>query len=243
MASRLFQTTRSQSKGFIHLSLLALLPFLISLMVLLAALSLSLSRISQSQHLCRQQLLDLQFELKQLTEELVALNPQAQQLREARKIARQALRLAIKSAQPKAIAAASAAYSAVQAQETQLHLQQQQILLQARLLRWRRLRGVITQLGQVQGVQSVRQDLRVLPGLALKPHPAGDRIPDYRPASGFPRQQSATLRWSVNLQKIYPSWIQQWLKTHSPAWVTQHRCSATIYPEKETWRVGLIHIK
>ncbi len=240
MAASVLSSTPQRASGFVLVLLLAFLPALISAFILLSSVGLILTQLQQSLHLCRSQLLSLQGQLKSPLIELLNLNPQAQQTRAARKVAQEALRLALKSGNPQAIALASTQWRIIQAQEQQLFIHQQVLLKKAQYQRWRLSLDLSHQLSQRPGVDAVFRNPPRVAGLALEPHPASDKIPDYRPMADFSRLQSESFSWTLNLQRIYPQWIQRWLEGHSPTWTIRRSCSASLQQEGGTWKTRLM---
>jgi hypothetical protein len=184
-------------------SLLALFPLFITLLVCVSAVYYIYRRKSLGQSICIQQAARMQNDLKTPLKKLLHMNPHAFTLRAQRAQADANVASATASAYPPAIAAAEAQQAAVIAQQTEFHGEQLALLMDAQRIRSEaettlRMRALSL---QAQGVQSMAYYFRPL---AVEPKPPSDLSPNYEAVPNFTELQQHRFRYSIDLLSGFP---------------------------------------
>lgn len=185
-------------------SVLALAPLLLALVVVLAAAFWAIRKKATAQAYCVSQGVRLQLELKSTLEQLLRLNRPAKALRARRSATEKALAAAILSGNPAAIATARAARTAVIAEQMALSTRQTALLREAARLRLEAHRELSSRVSPL-GVRSVEARSPYWRALAVEPRPLNSPTPDYVPVPGFTQWQQQTFRFAVDLQPPLPT--------------------------------------
>jgi len=230
------ETTRhpalASEQGFALVSLIALVPLALALVISLSAGFYFLKRKSLAQAHCVQQAAVMQKELQGTLEQLLRLNPKAKALRAQRQAADAAVKAAAGSVNPYALAAAKAYWSAVVLQQLALRSKQQALLQRASQQRHsghRQLRERLRSL-DVRQVDSKKYYWRAL---AVEASPPASLTPDYRPLPFFEKWQQHRFRFQVDLRP--PFAIP--LGLGSLKQITE--CSVTLKGEENQWKVQI----
>lgn len=227
------------ARGSITVSLLVLLPLLLTALSVLSALYIILKADSVSRHVCRVTLLSAQTNVANDLANLMKLNPKARALRQAREIAEKARLFAVG---PKRVAA-EAALRAVIVKQNLLAAEQKRLISKAKLTSRRAplqaRREIYRSLNQIKWTNTdadlnsnsssrgFRLNTEVQTALFdVTPEPKDSLTPDYLPSPEFSKHQEMTIDWKFDAIALLPSWLQAFLKTS--ALEAKADCSATL---------------
>jgi len=218
-------------------SLLAILPLLLTLLVSVGAVFYVLKRKSLAQSICVQQAARMQQDLKLPLKKLLHLNPKATSLRAQRVKADSSLLAATASGYPPAIAAAQAMRTAVIVQQTALGAQQIALLFEAQRLRdqgQRELRRRVAPLA-AKAIQSRSFYFRPL---AVEPKPPVDLSPNYETVAGFSTFQQHAFYFQVDLLAGFPAVEKLNINAIQPT-----NCSVTLQEKDDEWKIQILAAK
>lgn len=221
-----FYATNSAEKGFALVTMLALIPLVMTLVASLAYGLIILRKKSLAQSHCVQQASIMQNELKGTLEALLKLNPRAKVLRRKKELTDRAFKAALKSKVPHLIAAAAAAKTAVYLEQAALRSAQEKLLRTADLQRTsgeRRLRQKIRSL-RVRNFAGKKSYWR---SLAVEPVPAASLTPDYIPLPGFEKFQQHKFHFDVPLDP-YEKIVQT------------TECKVSLSGKEKAWQVQIL---
>lgn len=219
----------SGQTGFVVVSLVALIPFLLILMTVIAAGQLAMKRKLTAQALCVGEGLRLQSSLRSTLKELMKLNPQARTLRMERVAAERAVYSALATGNAPGLAAARAALAAVQAAQSALALRQQSLFARGRWLRLQSQNKLKVQLRTLR-VENFKSEEFYPRALAVEPKPPASQTPDYIPVVGFPRAQNHRFSFTVELGGVLLP-----LRWRQPA-----KCEVTLKGEENQWQLKIL---
>lgn len=206
--------------GFVLVQALALVPLLVTALVVASALQFAIRKKLTAQTLCVRTATELQKELSKTLDQLLKLNPQAKRLRAQREAADQAWKKALASGNPYAIAITTAARTAVILAQTALQAEQQRILLSARARRAE----------YHQRLQPVKSQVFYFRPLAVEPVPRTSLSPDYVMVPRFEFFQQHQFEFDV---KLTPSF---W-----PVPIVQKTlCSISLAGKEKAWKPQVI---
>lgn len=195
-------------KGFLTVTLLALLPLLIAVGVALSFSSRLLFQWHQTHKICRSESMGLQNQLGMLLKSLLLLNPQAHKLRLDKIATAAKLAMAVANANPPAITLYTAKLKMIQAKQAQLDRQQKLILATAktRLIKWQVAMSLKLRT-KIQGPLRLESSNRE--ALAVEPWPKGALAPTYRTKENFAQQQMVGATWAKPIRGECFATLQQ----------------------------------
>ena len=221
-----------QEAGFALVSLLTLLPLLLTLTIGLGGTLYILKKKSLAQSLCLRAGIQLQHELRRNLAALIDLNPKAKRLEVRRLRAQKAFRAAIISGNPSLIAVAKANKTAVLLEQMQLRAQQAHLLVDSQ-----RARAVHKkQLHQDLQMIAAR-DLKTLhasQGIAVFATSARAITPEYQPKPDFTRSQLEQHEFRVDLSPPF-----RW-PVEIPSLSQTTKCSVSIEGGHNQWHIKII---
>lgn len=211
-------------------SLVALVPLLLLVIVTIAAVQLALKRKLSAQAICVGEGLKLQAGLRTTLDSLLNLNPKAQALRAEHAAAVRAVQVAIATANGPGLVAARAALAGVEAAQVALAARQKSLLMQARWQRGEAKHRMERALRPLNPQQFNSGQRLSAPGLAVVPKPSTSITPDYVPVPNFSRQQSQSFSFSLDLgSRFLPlSWIQS------------AHCEVTLKGKEKAWQLQVL---
>lgn len=178
------------------MSLIALLPLLLTVLAAIAFAYYALARKSSAQAVCVREVVQMEHELGQLLGQLLRMNERAASLRAERLKADLALQSALASGYGPAIAAAKAAQLAVIVAQQEFHAAQLALLEQAETVRLSHVRGIQSGARRL-GVPDVDSEPSFERALAVRPEPPLSLSPDYVPVEDFQQRQKHRFRFDV----------------------------------------------
>lgn len=220
--------------GFATLTMLILVPALLTVLIALATAYFIFERQALSQSVCVQESVQAQLKLAEVLKRLLNLNPRARTLRRQRAAADRAVAIAARTGMPQAIASAKAVQTAVKLLQASLRGAQLRLLAEAREARVDHERRLANRLRSLRTSPVRSQALFPLP-LAVLEQPLGSASPDFIPARPFERLQQQRFRFQVDLQP--PFLPRDWAIGHLRL---DSECSATLTPEKDRWQVRIL---
>ncbi len=240
-------TLRSSNaqQGFGVVGMLVLLPFLISVLSLIAGSVLLLKTDARLKHDCRTSVLNSQREVAGRLRELIALNRPAKALRLERKLAENELRLAILASNPPAIAMARAHLLSVQLRQKALMIRQKALVVIAKgksIAAPARAKAAV--LGGLEKESRDNGGLRTsMRGgvFEVVTEPKGDTTPDYHPSPKFTAKQTVDLNVELELGPLLPEWLRKLLPTKGLKLNTH--CQGTIERQENEWIETLNAVK
>lgn len=183
------------NKGFVLVTLMALLPLLIAAAMAFTFSSQVLLKWHQTHKICRSESMGLQSQLGQLLRSLMLLNPLATKLRFDEIQTTVKLAAAVAQANPPAVALLTAKLKMIHAKQKNLDRQQKLILSTAkvRILKWQtslnfKLRP------HTKGVLQLENPTHE--ALAVEPWPKGATAPTYKIKDNFAQEQMVGAKWS-----------------------------------------------
>ena len=232
--------TKDQS-GFGVIGLLVLMPFLMSVLVLISGSALLFKADAHLQHECRVSVLNSQRTIAQTLRKLLALNPQAKELRLERAITEAQLKLALATAQPEAIAAAEADLALVKSRQALLALEQKSLIAYGRLASIKA--PVLASSSVVDGLVTEARENRVARPRAtthlrrgtfdVVATPPNDATPGYEPSADFSAKQTVDVNVNVEVASLLPEWLRNLLPTGGLTINTHYQ--ATIKNQENQW--------
>lgn len=227
--------------GFGIVGFLILLPFLLSVLALIAGSALLFKADAHLQHECRTSVLNSERTIAQQLRKLMALNPQASALRLERTLAETQLKAALAAAQPAAIAAAEAYVSIIKARQTLMAIEQKKLIAHARLETLQAPRLSRTAVKNAL-VNEARENRVTVPDTSshLRPGffdiiatPKNDLTPNYNPSTSFSAKQTVDVDVKIEVCSLLPEWLRKLLPTRGLT-VNTH-CQATIENQENQW--------
>ncbi len=227
----------SNQQGFSSLSLMVLLPLLLSLLAGGAFIGRSLFEWNRQHHLCQKRVLTHQNELRSFLKQLLSLNPRAKSLMLQEKAAQAALVIATASGNPAAISAAGLRLKNIKASQLVLKTQQRIILSFAKNSAHRFNWNFRT---DYYGVQKElhKSSLPYSYPLAVEPVPKSATAPMYRPVAHFSKKQNLGIsivwnikNWEFLARVLIPA------KAHERKLVIS--CGSTLKLENGKWYTHL----
>lgn len=216
------------------MSLLILLPFLISLLTCVGALLYILKRKSLTQSICVQQAAQIQKRLIKPLRQLIRMNPQATILRAKRTAADQSLNSALASGVPYAIAAAKAVKVAVVLEQLAFQAKQLALLTQARLIREEGRQEMLQRVRRL-AASPVQTPYFYFRALAVEPKPMTSLSPSYETIPLFGLGQQQRFRFTVDLLARFPNF------NFNLDMIQITECSVTLKEKgANTWEVQIL---
>lgn len=212
-----------QEQGFVVVSMLALVPLVVTLVVCLCAALWSMRRQEAARSHCVRSAVQLQSRLKPTLDKLLRLNPRATSLRAQRTAADNAVTAAVASGYPPAIAAAKAIQVAVVLQQVALRAKQEALFLEANADRQMAENDLRSVIGRKLGTSVVARRF-YWRALAVEARPPAALTPDYRPVPLFHILQQQRFEFALPLRGV----------THAVA------CSATLQGRENAWRLKIL---
>ncbi len=220
---------------------LILLPFLISVLSLIAGSVLLLNADARLKHDCRTSVLNSQREVASKLSELISLNLPAKALRVERTLAENELRLATLAANPPAVTIAKAHLLSVQLRQNALMIRQKALVVLARSKSMAApakakaaVLGGLTKVSQENGVRMPGLRSSVRAGIFdVETEPKGDVTPDYKPSPQFTARQTVDLNVDLELGPLLPEWLRNLLPTKGLKLNTH--CQGTIERQENEW--------
>jgi hypothetical protein len=216
-------------------SLLALVPFLVTLLTCVAAALYALKRKVLAQSICIQQAAQMQRDLSGPLQKLLHLNAKAASLRAARAKADVAVQTAEASGLVPAIAAAKAVETAVILRQTALRGQQLALLAEAQRIRDQGQRDLRLNAGKI-GASHMDSRVYYYRPLAVQPRPPESLTPNYEPVPFFEQAQQHRFRFDVDLLGNFPTYME--LNT-----VQATECAVTLERKDEKWDIRILAAK
>jgi hypothetical protein len=217
-------------------TVLALLPLFLTLLVASGTVFFVMKRKSLAQAICVQQAALIQRDLKQPLHELLGLNSKAESLRAQRAKADASLASAMASGQPYAIAAAKAAQEAVILSQSALHARQLGLFDEAENLREQGERELRRRTSRLALTGAAAPRFYPLP-LAVEPKPPGSPSPNYEPIAGFEWGQQERFRFAVDMLAEFPVRLDQ------AAVQQQTECAVTLERKDDSWEIRVLAAK
>jgi hypothetical protein len=214
--------------------LISLLPILFTMLIVLAAVSLTLHNWRLSHHACRDTLLRVEETLHDVTVKIMAMNPLALALRLERQHAEKLLRNA---REPVTAAAAAANLLRVILKQKSFRAKQESLKLTA-LNESRRLLSNLSH--QLKAWPTQAQEVSVSSAhLAFRLSPPLTITPDHHRDFAYSRKMRVEARWSF--EPLGPQW--QWIQRLLPAATDLHgQCAATILKKEKQWFPSLVKV-
>lgn len=233
------QNSRSKSReaqaGFALVSLLALLPLVLTVTFALYVILTGVRRKAWAQSQCVWRATITQGELSKSLARLLSLNPRAARLRALRANADIKLRVALASGAAPAIAVAKAERLAVILAQS-IHAGKQRAILREAEITRRRAEPALAESTRVWREGPVRVQPFFPLALAVVPLPASSLTPDYRPAPAFTHRQQLRMRFDVRLSP-----------TGTPRVVQRTECALSLEPDsvhkERKWRLRVLGTK
>lgn len=216
---------RAADSGFALVSLVALVPLLVTLATAVSGLYYVLRHKLTAQSVCVQTAILLQRELREDLAELLKLNPKARRLQNQRRRAQQAVQAALRTGNPLLIQIAHAQLAAVTAEQLALRARQDGLLQNAGR---KRMRSPQVLRSNLRGTRHGPIDARAaypLP-LAVAPKPPGELTPEYEPVPQFSKAQQHRFQFRLELA---PEFLRR-------SFVQETVCAASLQREGEKWR-------
>lgn len=217
------------SRGFGNLTLMAMLPFLLTVLLAGSLFATHLKDWNQQHHFCHQQLLEHQNRLRSHLVKLLRLNPKARSLRLQEKAARIALRAALASRHPAAISAAQLNLQRIHKKQGLLDQQQKLILTWAKSEALKFKTQIRLQL-QKQKPQFHSSPQTPSYPLAVRALPPMGLAPEYIPVADFAQHQSLGLEFE---------WHPGNPNSALPEFIGKIECGSTIRKEAQKWYTHL----
>jgi hypothetical protein len=190
--------TNSGEEGFAVVTLVALLPLLLTVFIGLACGFYIMKRKILAGSLCLRSAVRLQNDLKDPLQKLLRMNTRARILRANRESAESGLKSATASGYPPAIAAAEARLIAVIFEQTEFRRRQLALLMEAERLRAENSRDLRSHIENLNPSQFRSRRFYTRP-LAVEPLPQLDLSPNYEPVPGFTARQQQSYAYRVDL--------------------------------------------
>lgn len=232
---------KSDQRGFGLIGILVLMPFMISLIALMAGSAMLLKADARLKHECRTSLLNSQREVASDLKELMRLNTRAKLLRRQRAAAEAEVKAARLVPNPVVLAAAQAHLAVVKSFQAALAIQQNALVLKAKAKSF--AAPMKAKSAVFAGLSAESKDNGVrLPSTTSQTRaawfdvvkePANDPTPDYKPSPKFTAKQTADLNVDLELAPLLPSWLRALLPTGGLKLNTH--CQATIERQEDEW--------
>jgi hypothetical protein len=217
--------------GSLTVTVLVLLPLLLTIAVVVGASLYILQNDAEIKHQCRTALLASQQRNERTLNELLSLNPGAKALRAEYQIAMAA---ATAARDPYSIAITQAELRRVHLLQLAYSMRQKALILRAKT---ESLKGpeearssAIQKLkvsARIQSDQESRPRSTIRHGsFPLTAQPAQSLTPDYQPTDRFSELQTAQAHLRVSFSDLLPQWMNHWIRFDDLELNT--RCSATI---------------
>lgn len=234
------------SKGFATVSILALVPLLLSVLVVISAGLIAMRIDGKSRHLCRLSVLRSQSEIAVRLQRLMGLNPGARWLRLKREMAETKF---LTAPTPPLKAVALAELQQVIAEQMVYSARQKSLLIEGRTLSFlapTRARASVREAFATEsslplqriGRFGLRFSSRALaPRFEVIAKPADSPTPDYEPSPDFSERQTLDLQWSVQMDALLPEWLSPLI--NATELNLQASCSGTIEKGDTQWSARL----
>lgn len=232
------QLIKSQ-QGFVTMTLLALLPLVLTIGLGLAFSSKILLHWHHTHKVCRSESMSLQKNLGQLLKSLMLLNPQAHKFRTDKIITTTKLASAVAAANPPLVAFYTAKLARIHAQQIRLDRQQKLILsmAKAQLLKWQTRMSTKFQL---KTLGPMRLEYPLQTALAVEPFPKTALAPSYQLKNNFEQQQIVGAKWFSSMNRLLPNVMQTFLKSNR---TLNGACYATLKQRRLSWAPTLSEAK
>ena len=223
-------------KGFMTLFLLPLITLMATGIMGLAALSVGIKNITQTQSICIKNNIKGQKELGILMGKILHLNKKALKLHQTRQTLKAKLALAIGTGQTHLISPLKKTLSLVQNGQKALMWKQKSILNQSQLVKEKTFQK-LKRTFQKLPVSKVQEKSFFKKALALEKQKIGDKAYNYKPVSNFTEQQKVRFSWKMN--PFYPL-DKNWLHfKHKKAF--QYQCTSSLIKKGNLWISHLYH--
>jgi hypothetical protein len=220
-------------RGFVTVSLLALLPVLAAVLAAVAATFLLMKTDGAAKQACRVEVLRTQASLAKTLRDLMALNSQARNLRVRREAAEAAVAMGE--------APAAITLEVIMLQQTALAARQELLLAKGKLLS--RTGPTLALVKAKAAVRSSSSGFSSRP-VAVTGHtssasfdvvaePPMDMTPDYVPSPRFRDRQEMKASWSFDLTAFLPDWVRKILGSDHLKMTGE--CSATLEKGETQW--------
>ncbi len=228
-------------RGFMVITLLALLPLVISLILLVTWTYLLLKADGEARHACRVDLLSAQKQIGQDLKSLLALNPEASRLRAELAAINKVL---IATPHPAAHAALEVARQKIIAQQLILAAKQRALIVKAKSLS---LTAPSKAMVTVQSALAKNRRSSGKPNLGaykagtfdVTASPKRSLTPDYNPSARFRDEQIMRLTWKMDVFAILPTWLKDLMHRSNlfpnGDFHLRAECAATLEKEGTAW--------
>lgn len=219
----------TNQRGLSSLTLIVVLPLLLSLLAGSAFFARNLYQWNMMHHQCQSTVLQHQNELRGLLTKLLALNPKAKNLRLQKSMAQVALAAAIATGTPAAIAAAQKRLAQILSKQRLLDSHQKILigLAQASVqkFKWRARKNL-----NYNNLKQHQPPGRFTYPLAVEPFPVKATAPVYKPVANFSNKQNIGLSFTWELKDW--SFIAGILELPS---ILKIECGSTLKQENNKW--------
>ncbi len=226
----------ANEQGFVLVSTLVLIPFLVALFTAVVTVVWVLKRRSLAQSLCVSHSVRMQDDLGDRLQELLRLNPKATKLRAQRQAADREVDAANASGIVPLIVAARAHQAYVILSQVSLRTQQQTILNQAEAQARQHEAQLRHGLARI-GVHAVQANRFFPLALAVRPTPITSISPNFEPVRPFTFLQKRSFAFALPLgsalNKVFPN-------SRDSFWRQPMGCSASLADQEEQWRVRIL---